>query len=152
MSAVPPVSSRLLRTATPGRIAAAAAVGFSVIAAFQAALALGAPFGEAAFGGAHSGQLPPALRVTSAFSMAVWLLAALTVLALGRSGPAPRGRAAVWGLRAFLVLLSAGTVMNAASSSPWERFLWAPLALVLLLLCLVLDRRLGRAAGSVPAT
>jgi hypothetical protein len=44
MSAVSPVSSRLRSAATPGRIAAAAAVGFSVIAAFQAALALGAPF------------------------------------------------------------------------------------------------------------
>jgi hypothetical protein len=151
MSAVSPSPARLLGASTPQRTAAAAAVGFSVIAAFQAALALGAPFGEAAFGGANSGQLPPSLRVTSAFSMVVWLLAALTVLARGRSGPTPSGRAAVWGLRAFMVLLAAGTVMNAASPSPWERFLWAPLALILLVLCLVLDRSGRQAAGSVPA-
>jgi hypothetical protein len=79
--------------------------------------------------------------------MALWLLAALTVLARGRCGPTRSGRTAVWGLRAFMVLLAAGTVMNAASPSPWERFLWAPLALVLLVLCLILDRRRGQAAG-----
>ncbi len=129
--------------ATPKRTAAAAAAGFSVIAAFQASLALGAPFGEAAFGGSSSGQLPPGLRAASAVSMVVWLLAALTVLARGRSGPVPAGRAVRWGVRGFIVLLAAGTLLNAASSSPWERFLWAPLALVLLLLCLRLDRQHG---------
>lgn len=145
MSAVRSIPFRLSRAATPGRVAAAAAAGFSVIAAFQAALALGAPFGEAAFGGANSGQLPPALRGASTFSMVLWLLAAATVLARGRSGPTPPGRGVVWGVRALAVLLTAGTVMNAASSSPWERYLWAPLALVLLVLCLLLDRRRGEA-------
>jgi hypothetical protein len=82
--------------------------------------------------------------------MALWLLAALTVLARGRCGPTRSGRTAVWGLRAFMVLLAAGTVMNAASPSPWERFLWAPLALVLLVLCLILDRRRGQAAEPGP--
>ncbi|WP_159800760.1 hypothetical protein [Arthrobacter zhaoguopingii] len=128
---------------TPQRTAAAAAAGFSVIAAFQASLALGAPFGEAAFGGSSSGKLPPGLRAASAVSMVVWLLAALTVLARGRPGPVPAGRALRWGVRGLIVLLAAGTLLNAASSSPWERFFWAPLALVLLLLCLRLDRHRG---------
>ncbi|TDK25507.1 hypothetical protein E2F48_09650 [Arthrobacter crusticola] len=140
---------RLRCAATPERTAAAAAAGFSVIAAFQASLALGAPFGEAAFGGSNSGQLPPGLRAASAVSMVVWLLAALMVLARGRSVPAPAGRAVRWGVRGFIVLLAVGTLLNAASSSPWERFLWAPLALVLLLLCLRLDRH--RAADGSPA-
>jgi hypothetical protein len=129
--------------AAPRRTAAAAAAGFSVIAAFQASLALGAPLGEAAYGGASAGRLPPELRAASAVAMVVWLLAALTVLVRGRPGPVPAGRALRWGLRGFIVLLAAGTLMNAASSSPWERFLWAPLALVLLLLCLRLDRQHG---------
>ncbi|MHA7261813.1 hypothetical protein ACX80W_01280 [Arthrobacter sp. TMN-37] len=134
---------RLRGAATPTRTAAAAAAGFSVIAAFQASLALGAPLGEAAFGGASGGRLPPELRAASAVATVVWLLAALTVLARGRQGPVPAGRAIRWGLRGFIVLLAAGTLLNAASSSPWERFLWAPLALVLLLLCLRLDRHRG---------
>ncbi len=134
---------RLRGAATPRRTAAAAAAGFSVIAAFQASLALGAPFGEAAFGGASAGRLPAELRAASAVAMVVWLLAALTVLARGRSGPVPAGRALRWGVRGFIVLLAAGTLLNAASSSPWERFFWAPLALVLLLLCLRLDRPHG---------
>ena len=33
-----------------------------------------------------------------------------------------------------------GALMNFASSSPWERFLWGPLALVLAGLCFVLAR------------
>lgn len=37
-------------------------------------------------------------------------------------------------------LLAAGTLMNAASSSNWERFLQAPIALALALLCLAIAR------------
>jgi hypothetical protein len=49
-------------------IAAGVAVGLLVVVAvFQLALALGAPFGKAAWGGAHDGVLPPRLRAASAF-------------------------------------------------------------------------------------
>ena len=37
-------------------------------------------------------------------------------------------------------VLLVGALMNFASSSPWERFLWGPLALVLAVLCFVLAR------------
>jgi len=61
-----------------------AAVGFLTIALFQAALALGAPLGRAAYGGVHDGQLPTGLRMASAFATIVWALAAMIVL--GRAG------------------------------------------------------------------
>jgi hypothetical protein len=73
--------------------AMAAAVGFLVIAAFEAALVLGAPLGRAAMGGFYEQQLPIGLRIASGVAVGVWLLAALIVL--GRAGfkvvPLPAG-------------------------------------------------------------
>jgi hypothetical protein len=115
-----------------------AAGGFIAIAAFQAAIAAGAPLGRAAWGGTHV-RLPPPLRVASGVAVAVWLLAALVVLT--RAGfdvsliPFGVSRWATWIL---VVILPIGALMNAASRSPWERFLWAPVALALASLCLAL--------------
>jgi len=50
-----------------------------VIAVFQLAIALGAPLGRAAWGGAHV-RLPPNLRVASAVAAVIWMVAALLVL------------------------------------------------------------------------
>ncbi|MGH2526468.1 MAG: hypothetical protein ACRDG2_06945 [Actinomycetota bacterium] len=115
-----------------------AAVGFVGIAAFQAAIAAGAPLGRAAWGGTHV-RLPQRLRVASAGAVAFWIVAALVVLA--RAGfdasPVPFS-ASRWATWILVVLLAIGAVMNAASRSPWERFLWAPIALVLGVLCLAL--------------
>ena len=71
----------------PVRIAAvAAATGFLIQAAFQAALALGAPLGRAAWGGAYEGQLPMGLRIASGVAVGVFVLAALIVLGRGGVG------------------------------------------------------------------
>lgn len=115
-----------------------AATGFVGIAIFQAALAFGAPFGIAAWGGTHPGRLPSRLRVASAFACGFWLLAALTVLERGGSAVVslPSGLAR-WGTWALVVLLPVGALLNFASRSRWERFVWGPLALVLGVLCLV---------------
>ncbi len=122
------------------RTAAAAAVGFLAIAAFQVALAVGAPFGRAAWGGAYT-YLPTGLRIASAFAVGVWLFAALIVLGRGgfRVSPLPPKflRWATWAL-VGLQLLAALT--NFASSSSWERYLWGPVALVMAVLCLVVAR------------
>jgi hypothetical protein len=115
-----------------------AAVGFLAIALFQAALALGAPFGAAAWGGAHPGPLPSKLRVASAFAGSFWLFAALVVLERGGSEivslPPTLAR---WGTWVLVVLLPIGAIVNFASTSRWERFGWGPIALVLAGLCLV---------------
>jgi hypothetical protein len=117
--------------------ATVAAVGFGVIAAFQAALALGAPLGRAAWGGKHV-RLPTRLRIGSAVALVVWIVAALVVLA--RAGvdasPIPAG-VARWGTWVLFGLLVIGALMNAASSSRWERFGWAPFSLVLAVLTFV---------------
>jgi hypothetical protein len=118
-----------------------AAVGFLVIAIFQAALALGAPLGRAAWGGTHPGRLPGKLRGGSAVAVVVWLVAAFVVLDAGGviSTFLPAGfvDVAAWVLAGFLVV---GTLMNAASRSGWERFGWAPVSAILAVLCVIVAR------------
>jgi hypothetical protein len=119
------------------RLAAAlAAAGFLVIAVFQAALALGAPLGHAAWGGRQA-RLGTPLRIGSAVAVVFWILAALIVL--GRAGfeISPFHVVERWGTWFLVGLLPVGALMNIASSSRWERYLWGPLALILSLLTLV---------------
>ena len=122
---------------TPMTPAVAAAVGFLAIAVFQAVLALGVPLGRAAWGGIHA-HLPVKLRIASAFSAGVWVLAALIIL--GRAGfhvsPLPHTFDR-WGTWILVGVNFLAALMNLASHSKWERFLWAPVALILAVLCLV---------------
>jgi hypothetical protein len=117
--------------------AIAAAIGFLIIAVFQTALALGAPLGRAAWGGAVE-TLPSRLRRASAASAVIWLVAAVVIL--GRAGikivPLPDVVTSI-GTWALVVLSALGAIANFASSSRWERFGWGPLALVLALLSLI---------------
>jgi hypothetical protein len=97
------------------------AAGLTGVAAFQAALAAGAPWGRLSWGGAGgAGVLPTGLRVASAASAGGWLGAAALVL----SG---RRRAT----RRIAGLLLVGSAMNAASPSRDEARLWAPASLAL---------------------
>jgi hypothetical protein len=117
--------------------ASLAAVGFLTIAGFQLLLALGAPLGRAAYGG-RSAELSPALRRASAGAVVLWVLAA--ILILGRAGmlglPLP-GLVLDLGAWLLVVLSVLGTIVNMASSSPWERFGWAPFSAVLAVLSFV---------------
>ncbi|HEX8508305.1 MAG TPA: serine hydrolase domain-containing protein, partial [Propionibacteriaceae bacterium] len=135
------------------RVAAVLAVGLLIVVAFQSALTLGAPLGFAAQGGTNPGQLPDALRLVTGLTVPVWLFAALLVLARGGRAlvPLPR-RVTQLGTWLLVGLLGVGTLLNLASSSPWERFGWAPFNLVFLVLGVVLARsgnvspsRVGRA-------
>ena len=117
-----------------------AATGFVCMAGFQIALALGAPLGRAAWGG-QSTELQPGLRIASVGSAALDVVAALIIL--GRVGsrfsplPPTFCRRGTWVLVGILTL---GTLMNLASPSAWERFLQAPIAMVMAVLCFVVAR------------
>jgi hypothetical protein len=108
-----------------------AAIGCVGIAAFQVALAAGAPLGRAAWGGAYE-RLPRNLRVASAVAAGVWLLAALIVLAGAglEASPIPVSTAS-WATWVVAGLLLVGAVMNFISRSRLERLIWGPVALVL---------------------
>ncbi|MCB5273907.1 hypothetical protein BJG92_01433 [Arthrobacter sp. SO5] len=104
-----------------GKTAAAILLG---VAAFQGALALGAPWGTAAYGGAHPGVLPDSLRTASAVASGAYILlaaAAGTPLA----GPALRRRV-MYGTAG---LMAVGALMNLASPSIVERMIWTPVTL-----------------------
>ncbi|MFF5179221.1 hypothetical protein ACFY2Q_14475 [Micromonospora sp. NPDC000316] len=121
----------------PAQVAAvAAAAGMAGIALFQLGIALGAPLGQAAWGGAHAGKLPTGLRIASGVAVLVWTCAALVVLRRGGLGlHATPEAVARWGVWILFGLLLLGALMNAASSSAWERYLWAPYALIVSGLC-----------------
>lgn len=121
------------------RIAAAmAASGFTFFAGFQLLLALGAPWGAAAYGGFHEGVLPPKLRIASVASAVILIVGALLVLGRGGYwGEALPSGIFHWGTWSLVALITLSAFANFASSSNWERFLWAPVALLLSFLCLV---------------
>ena len=119
-----------------------AAVGFVLVAGYQVLLALGIAFSGAAWGGA---PLTPALRLASAVSAVVLILAALVVL----------GRAGYWGSRLPFAIFRWGTwvlvavmllsaVANFASPTVGERFFLGPAAVLLAFLCLAATRTPAR--------
>jgi len=114
-----------------------AAAGFLVIAAFQLVLALGAPLGRAAYGG-KSAELSPVFRRTSAGAVVIWLLAAVVILGAGGVFAVPLPDVVLdVGAWALVVLSVLGTIVNLASSSPWERFGWAPFSAAMAVLSFV---------------
>jgi hypothetical protein len=132
------------------RAAIGAAILYSLIAAFQFALALGAPWGKAAFGGAVE-QPGLELRASSVVAIVVWSAAALIVLK--RVGftiwaPLPRKAlpVAVWVLIGPSVV---SNLLNAITPSALERAIWLPFSLLLtaaLLVVAITSRRTERVA------
>lgn len=123
------------------RIAAGlTAGGFIIAACFQAALAVGVPWGRAAWGGAVA-TLPPGLRIASGVAAVFWVLAAFVVLGRGGYSFSPMSddmsRRGTWVLVGVLAL---STLANLASPSDWERFGWAPFVFVNLVLCCIVAR------------
>lgn len=111
----------------------------AVLAAFQLALALGAPLGAAAWGGQHAGVLPSRLRVASGVA-AVLVYPAVIVITVASSGLIATdgiplaGGTTMWVLSG---LFAVSTVANAASRSRVER-IWAPVSLVLAACCAII--------------
>lgn len=115
-----------------------ATVLLALIAAFQVALALGAPLGDMAWGGRNKGILPTGLRMASAITgLFVYPLIALAILAsagLIEAAWLPvTGPIAMWFLA---VLLGIGAVANLVSRSPRERY-WGPVAGAIAVCCAV---------------
>jgi hypothetical protein len=108
-----------------------------IVALFQLALALGAPWGEMAMGGKFPGQFPPPMRVAAVVQMLVLIFLALIVLtAAGLILPqfAALADMAIWGVVLFCLV---SAVMNTITPSKKERMLWAPVTYLLLASSLV---------------
>jgi hypothetical protein len=113
-----------------------AAVLILGMAGFQAALALGAPFGAHVLGGGHPGVLPSRLRAFSAIAAAILVGAALVILArAGAIGwPAAATGVLVPASWAIAALLGLNTLGNLASKSRLERTLFAAVTAALAVL------------------
>lgn len=118
-----------------------ATVGFFGIALFQLALAAGADWGHAAWGGADA-ELSTSLRIGSAVAAVVWAAAAGVVL--GRAGflGSDRRQAGLHRVGTWVVtaLCGVGALANFASESGYENAIFGPLGLVLAILCVVVAR------------
>ena len=124
------------------RLAAAAAVGFAGVAMFQIALVAGVPWGEAAWGG-QPAQLPTTLRLASG-AVAVFYGAIVPLIVLGQAGFWGRdgsSRVFRWGTWFLAALMVLGALLNFASQSRWENYLWGPYTVTLAILCIVVARR-----------
>ncbi len=116
-------------------VAAAIAVTImlAALAVFQLALALGAPLGRFAWGGAHE-RLPTRLRIGSAVSIVLY--AVFAGILLDRAGvidviPDGASRIAAWVITGYFVL---GIPLNAISRSRRERFVMTPVVTILAVL------------------
>jgi hypothetical membrane protein len=104
----------------------------AVLALFQLALALGAPWGHLAMGGRYPGRFPPPMRIAALAQVAINL--ALAAIVFARAGVAlPElfdiSRIGIWIVVAVMAL---AVVLNLITPSRWERRLWAPVAIPLL--------------------
>ena len=108
-----------------------------LVAVFQVALIMGAPWGEFTLGGRWHGTLPVRARALPLAS--TLLLLGFAIVVVVRAGMAfnslqPLAGRLVWVVVAFCAV---GTVANAMTPSPRERMLWLPVASCMLALSLV---------------
>lgn len=99
---------------------------------FQLALAVGAPWGRYAMGGAFPGAMPPAMRVAAVVQALVLALFGCVIAAragLLRAGAPSAVRLGAW---AVTGLVGVSLVLNLITPSAGERLIWAPIVLILL--------------------
>ena len=121
----------------PAAILAVTLLG--VITAFQLALAFGAPWGAAAWGGQSPGVLPTRLRIASGV-VALVVYPLVIALVLASAGMIDDGWLPVDGtliMWALAGLLGVGALMNFASRSRPERS-WGAVALTIALCCVII--------------
>jgi hypothetical protein len=116
---------RVTRAAAKTYVATAA-----LAAAFQLALAMGAPWGAYAMGGVSPGQFSAVLRIGAVIQALLIVLMAGVVLAragIALAGWRGQSRWLIW----LVVGMSSLTLaLNLLSRSPGERWIWVPVALI----------------------
>lgn len=100
-------------------------------AGFQVGLALGAPWGAYAMGGAVNGPFPPVLRVAALFQAVILVVLAVIVLTRAAVLDVPLLRDLPWTIWIVVVFSGISLVLNSLSRSAGERRLWAPVALAM---------------------
>lgn len=119
------------------------AVAAGVVVAFQIALALGAPWGAYAMGGAAPGRFPTALRVAALVQGLLVALLGLVVLSTAGLAVPDLAEAQPWLIWVAVAVAAVALLLNAISRSPGERRIWTPVAAVLLISSLVVALTAG---------
>lgn len=133
-----------------GRAAARGAAAFCLaFAAFQVGLALGAPYGQMAWGGASLPVLPDNLRTASAGAAVYLVLAAAVMLVRAGDLGARLPRRPFWWINLVLAIqLALNTLGNLAAQGDAERYGMGAASAVGCLLCAAaLSARPRPAAG-----
>lgn len=108
----------------------------AVVALFQLALAAGAPWGAASWGGRNRGKLPVHLRIASAVAgivvYPVMIAVVLAASGLIEDAWLPGDGPALMWILSFV--LGVGALANFVSRSPVERY-WGPVALAIAVCC-----------------
>ena len=118
-----------------------AALIFAVVAGgvvvFQLALALGAPWGAYAMGGAFPGRFPPPLRFAAVVQAVVIGLLAVVVLSSAGLLLPDLAAAFPWLVWVPVAVSVLALVLNSISRSAGERRIWVPVAMLLLVSSLI---------------
>lgn len=117
-------------------LTALAAITYTIATAgvitFQVAMALGAPWGAYAMGGASPGRFPPAMRVVALVQAAVLGMLAVAVLSHAGLALPSLAEAYPWLIWVAVAVSAFSVLLNAITRSAGERRIWLPVALVLL--------------------
>jgi hypothetical protein len=128
-------------------VTAVAALLFAVLAggvvAFQLALALGAPLGAYAMGGAVPGRFPPALRIAAVIQALAIVVLAVIELSAADLAFASLVDVLPWLVWIVVVISAVALVLNAITRSSGERRIWAPVSAVLLMSSLIVALTAG---------
>lgn len=109
----------------------------AIIVTFQFALALGAPFGDVAMAGKYPGVMPAPMRIAAAIQGLLLLsLAGIVATRTGYIFPKwyALSRRLIW---VVVGINGMATIMNLATPVMMERVLWAPVAIGLLYISLM---------------
>ena len=103
-----------------------------IVIAFQLALALGAPWGSYAMGGAFPGRFPARMRVAAVVQAGLLGLVAAIVLASANVVFQMLDPELRWLIWLPVAVSAAAVVLNLITPSAGERRIWVPVSLVLL--------------------
>ena len=107
------------------------------VVAFQVALALGAPWGAYAMGGAFPGRYPAPLRIVALAQAIAIAFLAVVVLGFGGVIDIPLVDALPWLAWVPVAFSALAVALNGISRSAGERRIWVPVSVVLLATSLI---------------
>lgn len=109
----------------------------SIAILFQILLAAGMPWGRFAMGGRFPGKFPTMMRIASLIQVIILsIIGSIVLIKSGLIFPdwSSITKAAIWFVVAFSVI---ATVLNLITRSVWERRIWAPVSLLMLITSII---------------